>query len=410
MNKSRTICPNMNVPASGAIIGAEEKQAMHDAIDKGWLTAGPINSQFESALSSYTGIRNVRTCNSGSSANLLAVATMVESGIWKAGDEIITTAAGFPTTLNPLLLYGLIPVFVDIELGTYNPSKPVFEGGVSALNKGTILAHTLGNPFDPKIRYGLPAMHIIEDCCDALSSTYEDSGCNDHVGSEASIATCSFFPAHHITTGEGGAIFTNDHKLIRVAESIRDWGRDCYCQPGQNNSCGKRFEQQHGGLPYGYDHKYTFTHLGYNLKMNEISAACGMAQMEKLRDFVKARKHNFKFLWERLEHLQDKLILPVATEGSDPSWFGFPITLRETGMRNDMQKFLMKHGVDSRLLFGGNLTKQPYMRGRKYRIAGSLENTDKVMNDAFWIGLHPQLSEEQLAYSAEMIGKFFMEL
>ena len=389
----------MKVPASGAVIGPEEKQAMHDAIDKGWLTAGPINAQFEFQLSRYTGIKHVRTCNSGSSANLLAVGAMVESGIWEAGDEIITTALAFPTTVNALLVYGLVPVFVDVELGTYNTTTALAATAKRA--DGIMLAHTLGNPYDVS-GIGLPE---VSDCCDSLGSRIY----SDHVGKDCHIATCSFFPAHHITTGEGGAVFSNNHSLIRHVESIRDWGRDCYCQPGQNNSCGKRFQQQHGELPYGYDHKYTFTHLGFNLKMNEIGAACGVAQMAKLPDFVAARKRNFAFLWSRLEHLQDKLLLPVATVGSDPSWFGFPITIRETGIRDQMQKYLADNGVDSRLLFAGNITKQPYMKGRKYRIAGSLENTDTVMHDSFWIGLHPALTEEQLAYSAEMIGKFFGE-
>lgn len=410
----------MKVPASGVVLGKEEKEAMHVVVESGWLTSGKVNDEFESRLSKFTGIKHVRTCNSGSSANLLAVAAMVESGYWKAGDEIITTACGFPTTVNPLLLYELVPVFVDVELGTYNISEEIFRPAINVkLNpkvNGTMLAHTLGNPFPSSTRWndgksdgkGMPA---IEDCCDALGSTYKDLGDRDtpiyHVGQQASISTCSFFPAHHITTGEGGAVFSSNHDLIRKIESIRDWGRDCYCQPGQNNTCGKRFSQQHGDLPYGFDHKYTFTHLGYNLKLNEVGAACGVEQMKKLPDFVQARKDNFKFLWNELEGLQDKIILPRATEGSDPSWFGFPITIKEEGLRDHLQKFLMEREVDSRLLFGGNLTKQPYMKGRKFRVSGDLKNADKIMNDSFWIGLHPQLSEEQLAYSAEMIKLFF---
>lgn len=391
----------MKVPASGAVLGREEKEAMHLVVEKGWLTAGAVNDEFEVALSKYTGIKHVRTCNSGSSANLLAVAAMVASGIWKKGDEIITTACGFPTTVNPLLLYGLVPVFVDVELGTYNTTLDMMYEAEDAGAKGIIVAHTLGNP----VNLGLQKLPVIEDMCDALGSRIA----GEYVGHVGRIATCSFFPAHHITTGEGGAVFTNDYELMRHIESIRDWGRDCYCQPGQNGTCGKRFSQQHGELPYGFDHKYTFTNLGYNLKMNEVGAACGVEQMKKLPSFVLARKENFALLWELLENMQDKIILPRATEGSSPSWFGFPITIREPGLRDQMQKFLMERGVDSRLLFGGNLTKQPYMKGRKYRVSGSLENTDKIMNDAFWIGLHPQLSEEQLAYSVEMIRKFFGE-
>lgn len=401
----------MKVPASGAVLGLEEKAAMHAVVDSGWLTAGPINRQFEESLERFTAIRHARTCNSGSSANLLAVAAMVESGHWKAGDEIITAAVGFPTTVNPLLIYGLIPVFVDVEIGTYNVNyhdiENIFEDSDDA--RGVILAHTLGNPFDWRIRRNIPTTALlIEDCCDALGGKYDYDRIN--VGTQADISTCSFFPAHHITTGEGGAVFTNDSKLVRTIESIRDWGRDCYCQPGKNNTCGKRFDQQFGNLPYGYDHKYTFTHLGYNLKMNEVGAACGLEQMKKLPSFIEARRRNFDFLWTHLEHLQDRLILPVATEGSSPSWFGFPITLKESGLRNHMQRFLDGCGVDTRLLFGGNLTRQPYMKDRNFRISGSLANSDKIMEDSFWIGLHPQLSEEQLAYSCEMIGKALDEL
>ncbi len=394
----------MKVPASGAVLGPEEKSAMHAVVESGWLTAGPINRQFEESLEDFTQIKHVRTCNSGSSANLLAVAAMVGSGYWKAGDEIITTAVGFPTTVNPLLLYGLVPVFVDVEIGTYVPN---FNSVLSCLNEtskiaGSMYGHTLGNPVPHRCHWG---NHVV-DSCDALGSEIE----RKHVGHGAKISTCSFFPAHHITTGEGGAVFTNDSKLVRTIESIRDWGRDCYCIPGANNTCGKRFCQQFGELPYGFDHKYTFTHLGYNLKMNEVGAACGLEQMKKLPSFVEARRRNFDFLWARLEHLQDRLILPVATQDTRPSWFGFPITLKETGLRNHMQRFLDERGVDSRLLFGGNLTRQPYMKGRDFRISGSLENSDKIMEDSFWIGLHPQLSEEQLAYSCEMIEWGLKEL
>lgn len=392
----------MKVPASGAVLGPEEKIAMHAVVDSGWLTAGPINRQFEESLENFTGNKHVRTCNSGSSANLLAVAAMVAAGHWKAGDEIITAAVGFPTTVNPLLIYGLVPVFVDVGIDNHVPSISSISAALDAKTKGIMLAHTLGNPFIWPI-HDLP---MVIDMCDALGSTVNGK----HVGHEGNIATCSFFPAHHITTGEGGAVFTNDGKLVRTIEAIRDWGRDCYCQPGKNNTCGKRFDQQFGNLPYGFDHKYTFTHLGYNLKMNEVGAACGLEQMKKLPSFIEARRRNFDFLWTHLEHLRDRLILPIATEGSSPSWFGFPITLKETGLRNHMQRFLDERGVDTRLIFGGNLARQPYMKGRNFRISGSLENSDKIMEDSFWIGLHPQLSEEQLAYSCEMIEKALDEI
>jgi CDP-6-deoxy-D-xylo-4-hexulose-3-dehydrase len=398
----------MRVPASGAVITEADKAAMHAAVDKGWLTASTQNAAFERALSKFTGIAHVRTCNSGSSANLLAVAAMVEAGYWKAGDEIITVAAGFPTTVNPLLLYGLTPVFVDITLPTYNVNVDQLSRAVNHNTRGIILAHTLGNPFDIESvaliaeRRGL---RVIEDCCDALGSMYGP----EHVGTMGDIATCSFFPAHHITTGEGGAVMTQDADLARVLESVRDWGRDCWCQAGQNNTCGKRFDQQFGDLPYGYDHKYTFTRLGFNLKLTELQAACGLSQLERLPSLVDARVRNFAFLSERLTALSDRLVLPEATVGTSPSWFGFPITLKEEGMRAHMQAYLAERGVDSRLVFSGNITRQPYMEGRSFVMAAEMRVTDQVMNDTFWIGLHPALTEKQLAYSAEMIGNFVGE-
>jgi CDP-6-deoxy-D-xylo-4-hexulose-3-dehydrase len=390
----------LKVSASGALITDAEKSAMRSAVDLGWLTAGPINSEFEKTLSDFTGLKHIRTTNSGSSANLLAVAAMVESGRWHKGDKIVTVAASFPTTVNPLILYGLVPVFIDIELGTYN-AKPesIYKAIEDYEASGVVMAHTLGNPFH--VPLNIP---VIEDCCDALGSLD-----GSHVGLQGRIATFSFFPAHHITTGEGGAVGTQDDSLARHIESLRDWGRDCWCQPGQNNSCGKRFCHQFGALPQGYDHKYTFTHLGYNLKLTEIGAACGVAQMQRLQEFVSIRKRNWAFLRDRLEPLSDRLILPKASTGSDPSWFGFMLTIKEPGLRPLLQSYLSERGVDSRLLFAGNITKQPYMRGRDYRVSGSLENTDKVMNDGLWIGVWPGLSLDDLEYAAQQIGNFFGE-
>jgi CDP-6-deoxy-D-xylo-4-hexulose-3-dehydrase len=379
---------------------------MHAAVDKGWLTASGLNRQFEAALSGFTGIDYARTCNSGSSANLLAVASMVEAGHWKTGDEIITVAAGFPTTVNPLILYGLQPVFVDISLPTYQVDVAQLEQAITEKTRGVMLAHTLGNPFDVDAVLAATRgkdIWLVEDCCDALGSIYRGR----HVGSWGAYATLSFFPAHHITTGEGGAVLTNSASHIRVAESVRDWGRDCYCEPGANDTCGKRFDQQFGGLPHGYDHKYTFTRLGFNLKITEISAACGLAQIERLEAFGRNRRRNFHFLTQRLDALRDRLVLPEATHDSDPSWFGYPITIEETGLRNALQRYLAQNGVDSRLLFGGNLTKQPYMTGRSYRVASDLAITDRVMADSLWIGLWPGLSEEQLEYAADKIKAFF---
>lgn len=395
----------MNVPASSPVLGDSEWAAMHRAVDRHWLTAGEDNRAFEQRLATYTGIPFVRTCNSGSSANLLAVAAMVEAGYWKAGDEIITPAACFPTTVNPLLLYGLVPVFVDIDLMTYNANVEEMELALTERTRGVMMAHTLGNPFDLSEIETLAsgsALHFVEDCCDALGATYRGR----HVGQFGSIATCSFFPAHHITTGEGGAVWTKDFDLSRTLETVRDWGRDCWCEPGNNNTCGKRFDQQFGDLPHGYDHKYTMTALGFNLKMTEIQAACGLAQMDRLEGFIDSRRRNWEFLRDRLERYTDRMILPEATPNSEPSWFGFMVTLRESGLRAGMQQYLAQNGVDSRLLFAGNITRQPYMNGRNYRIASSLENTDKVMRDGFWIGCWPGLSEEQLDYAAEMIGNY----
>lgn len=397
----------MKVPAHGYLFGARERELLHAAVEKGWLTASTQNARFEDALAAFTGIPNVRTCNSGSSANLLAVAAMVEAGYWKSGDEIVTVAAGFPTTVNPLLLYGLVPVFVDITLPTYQVNVEQMERAIERRPKvkGIMLAHTLGNPFPREVRYG--TLYVVEDCCDALGSTYIGHGGQPvHVGSESPLATFSFFPAHHITTGEGGAIMSDDDHLIRLVESVRDWGRDCWCEPGANNTCGKRFEQQFGELPHGYDHKYTFTRLGFNLKLTELSATCGLAQSERLADIVLARRRNFASLARHLAGLEDRIILPQATTGSDPSWFGFPITLKETGLRNALQKYLAQKGIDSRLLFGGNLVKQPYMKNRPHIVASDLSITDRVMTDSLWIGVWPGLTEDQLDYAAQHIATF----
>lgn len=394
----------MNVSASGAIITEADKAAMHAAIDKGWLTAGPINSEFERSLGEFTGHSFVRTCNSGSSANLLAVASMIESGRWKKGDIIVTVAASFPTTINPLLLYGLVPMFVDVEMDTLNVNVDQLWRACGGNHvKGIILAHTLGNPFD-SVRVAEIArkrgLWLIEDCCDALGATVGF----EHVGTDGAIATCSFFPAHHITTGEGGAVFTNDEELATVSSSIRDWGRNCFCQPGQNNTCGARFSQQFGDLPYGYDHKYVCTALGYNLKLTEIQAACGLSQMNKLPYFVQARRDNFALLRELFSGLPVSLVREI--DGASASWFGFPFTLNESGIRAELQSYLIDNGVDSRLVFSGNVTKQPYMKGRNYLVSAALMNTDRIMENTLWIGCHPALDRHQLGYAAGCVKDF----
>lgn len=400
------------VPPSGKVIGAGELQAMTEAVLDGWLTTGRFNEAFEKRLARYLGRRCVLTTNSGSSANLLAFSALTSPRLGeraiRKGDEVIGVAAGFPTTVNPILQFGAVPVFVDVELPTYNIDPAKIEAAIGPKTKAIMLAHTLGNPFDLSVvralcdKYGL---WLIEDCCDALGSTYN----GQMVGSFGDIGTLSFYPAHHITMGEGGAVFTNNPALKRIVESFRDWGRDCYCAPGEDNTCGKRFCWQLGDLPEGYDHKYTYSHLGYNLKITDMQAACALAQMDRLDDFIAARKRNFLWLSERLAGCQDFLILPEATPGSEPSWFGYPLTLRDgCGIqRVQLLRYLDSEGVGTRLLFAGNLTRQPYMKDRNFRISGELTVTDKIMHDTFWIGLWPGLGEVHLEHVARCLEGFF---
>lgn len=400
------------VPPSGKVIGTPELVSMTDAVLDGWLTTGRHEEAFQSRLATWLGRRHVRTVNSGSSANLVAVAALTSHLLGeralKPGDEVITVAAGFPTTVNPLLLYGLVPVFVDIQIPTYNIDPERLEAAISPRTRAIVLAHTLGNPFDLDAVIDLAKRHdlwVVEDCCDALGSVYR----GHHVGTFGHIGTLSFYPAHHITTGEGGAVFTDDDTLARALESVRDWGRDCWCQPGSDNTCGRRFSQTHGTLPPGYDHKYVYSHLGYNLKMTDMQAAIGLAQMDRLPGFVAARRANFSYLSERLASLADFLILPEATPGAAPSWFGFPITLREeAGVdRVDLLRYLDQYRIGTRLLFAGNLTRQPYFQGRDYRIAGDLSNTDRVTSQTFWLGLYPGLDRERLDFVADKLELFF---
>ncbi|HRD87284.1 MAG TPA: lipopolysaccharide biosynthesis protein RfbH [Accumulibacter sp.] len=399
------------IPAAGKVIGASELRQMVDAVLDGWLTSGRFNHEFERRLGRFLDVEHVLTTNSGSSANLLAFSALTSPSLGeraiKAGDEVITVAAGFPTTINPILQNGCVPVFVDITLPTYNIDAAGIEAAISKRTRAIMLAHTLGNPFDLGEVCRIARKHglwLIEDCCDALGSTYRRQG----VGSFGDIGTLSFYPAHHITMGEGGAVFTQDAQLKRIIESVRDWGRDCYCATGCDNTCGKRFEQQHGDLPFGYDHKYTYSQLGYNLKITDIQAACALAQMDRLPDFIAARKRNFTYLEQRLAPLAEFLVLPRATPGSDPSWFGFPLTLKPTAGcdRVDLLRYLDEQRIGTRLLFAGNVTRQPYMRGRNFRVAGALSNTDRVMNDTFWIGLWPRLTEEMLDFVADRLSEF----
>jgi len=400
------------VPPAGKVIGARELELMVEASLDGWLTTGRFNDAFERKLGAYLGRKFARTTNSGSSANLLAMTALTSPLLGdralRPGDEVITVAAGFPTTVNPTLQNGLVPVFVDVTLPTYNIDSTRIEAAVSRRTRAIMIAHTLGNPFDLDAVMDVARRHnlwVVEDCCDALGSLYRDR----KVGTFGHIGTLSFYPAHHITMGEGGAVFTDDDLLRRAVESIRDWGRDCYCAPGRDNTCGKRFKWQLGDLPAGYDHKYTYTHLGYNLKITDMQAALGLAQMDRLESFIDSRRRNYRHLMARLAPLADRLLLPQPTPGSDPSWFGFPITLlpHVAQTREQLTRFLDRHKIGTRLLFGGNLTRQPYFRDRQYRVSGTLDNTDRIMTHTFWIGLYPGLSTGMLDFSADKIVEFF---
>ena len=400
------------IPATGKLIGPEEIQFMVDAALDGWLTTGRFNDAFEKELAAFLGVRHVMTVNSGSSANLLAFMALTSPRLGERailpGDEVIGVAAAFPTTVNPILQYGAVPVFVDVLPDTYNIDAQQIEAAITPKTKAIMIAHTLGNPFDLASVSQLCKKHglwLIEDCCDALGSTYA----GQPVGTFGDIATISFYPAHHITMGEGGAVFTNNPELKLIAESFRDWGRDCYCAPGRDNTCGKRFCQQHGELPFGYDHKYVYSHLGYNLKITDMQAACGLAQLAKLPDFIRRRKANFAYLKERLAAVEDYLLLPQTTPNSDPAWFGFPLTLKDAANVNrvDLLRYLDQYKIGTRLLFAGNITRQPYMRGRNYRIHGQLTHTDKILHDTFCIGVQPALSEEALSFVVEKLETFF---
>ncbi|GLU30711.1 lipopolysaccharide biosynthesis protein RfbH [Trinickia caryophylli] len=399
------------IPPSGKVIDGAEVGLMIEAALDGWLTTGRFNEAFEARLAKFLGVQNVLTTNSGSSANLLAFTALTSPTLGERaivpGDEVIGVAAGFPTTVNPIIQNGAIPVFVDVDIPTYNVDPALIEAAITPKTKAIMLAHTLGNPYNLKVvrelcdKYNL---WLVEDCCDALGSRYDGR----LVGTFGDIGTLSFYPAHHITMGEGGAVFTNNPDLRRAVESIRDWGRDCYCQPGKDNTCGKRFCWKLGDLPFGYDHKYTYSHLGYNLKISDMQAACALAQMDKLESFIEARKHNFDYLKSKLASCEEFLILPEPTPGSEPSWFGFPITIRESASFNrvDLLEYLDQYKIGTRLLFAGNLTRQPYMKGRNYRVSGTLEQTDRIMNQTFWVGVYPGLTSEMLDYVVDRLETF----
>jgi CDP-6-deoxy-D-xylo-4-hexulose-3-dehydrase len=410
--RDKTFVPGQSaVPVSGRVFDDDELAALVDSSLDFWLTAGRYAARFETEFAKLMGVRYALLVNSGSSANLIAFSVLMDETLGerrlRPGDEVITVAAGFPTTVNPIIQNGCVPVFVDIELPTYNIDVTALESARSSKTKAIMIAHTLGNPFNLDAVVAFAKRHdlwLIEDCCDALGSTYRGR----QVGSFGDLATCSFYPAHHITMGEGGAVLVNSPQLKKIAESLRDWGRDCWCETGQDDTCGKRFGWQLGSLPFGYDHKYTYSRIGYNLKATEMQAAIGVAQLSKLPEFNTARRRNYRFLWDSLSDLQHIFVLPKATDGADPSWFGFPIALRpKAGLsREELLKFLASRKIGTRLLFAGNLIHQPAYKNRNFRIAGSLTNSDFVMTSAFWLGVYPGLTAEAIRYIAETLRDF----
>lgn len=396
------------VPVSGRVFDDRELVRLVDASLDFWLTTGRYAAEFERAFAKFFGVRFSLLVNSGSSANLVAVSALTSPKLGdrrlKPGDEVITVAAGFPTTVNPIIQNQLVPVFIDVEIPTYNADVRQLEAALSDRTRAVVLAHALGNPFDlQRVREFCDRnqLWLVEDCCDAAGATFDGR----HVGTWGDVSTCSFYPAHHITMGEGGSVMTSDPKLKVILESFRDWGRDCWCNPGQDNTCGKRYGWQLGTLPDGYDHKYIYSHIGYNLKVTDMQAAVGVAQLARLPEFIAARKRNFQLLTDGISHLQDWFILPRATPGSDPSWFGYPLAVRPGGGIN--RRFVLERlnaaGIGTRLLFGGNLLRQPAYQGVQYRVAGTLENTDFVTEQVFWVGVYPGLTEDMVAYIASTL-------
>jgi len=402
------------VPVSGKVIDGGDLSSVVDSALDCWFTTGRFAEEFERKLARFAGVRCASLVNSGSSANLLAVSALTSPKLGdrrlNPGDEVITVAAGFPTTINPILQNRLVPVFVDVTLPSYEIDAGQLDAALSDRTRAIIIAHTLGNVFDLDAVTEFALKHklwLIEDCCDALGSTWKGR----KVGTFGDIATLSFYPAHHITMGEGGAVLTNRPDLQVLIESFRDWGRDCWCHPGKDNTCGKRFDWQLGSLPCGYDHKYTYSHIGYNLKATDMQAALGLSQIEKLPGFIERRKENFRILTAALKPAEEYLLLPEATHGSDPSWFGFPIGVREGASftREELIRALDAKKIATRLLFGGNLLRQPAYEGCEYRVIGKLPNTDYVMNNVFWIGVYPGLTKPMLDYVAETIIHFATE-
>ena len=401
------IAGESQVPVAGKVLDAADMQHLVDSSLDFWLTTGRFALQFEREFARFFGVRAACLVNSGSSANLVALSCLTSPKLGarqlKPGDEVITVAAGFPTTVNPIIQNGLIPVFLDVTLPTYQVDVSQLEAALSDKTKAIMIAHTLGNPFELKAVSAFAKKHklwLVEDCCDALGATFEGK----KVGTFGDLATCSFYPAHHLTMGEGGCVLTDSPLLKTLVESYRDWGRDCWCDPGKDNTCGKRFGWQLGELPFGYDHKYTYSHIGYNLKLTDMQAAIGVSQLKKLPGFIAARNENFRRLTEGLQDLQEYFVLPEATPGSEPSWFGFPMAVRaEAGFTRDwLIRFLEERKISTRLVFAGNLTRQPAYKDLEYRKVSGLEVSDVVMNRSFWIGVYPGLGQEQIGYVVDV--------